>query len=136
MNKKLLSTALAIMVTGSCLADDVPALKISKSDGESAVALSELLSIKFTESDMVVNMKDGTKQTIALDDIIVMELGQTPTAISSIFADSNINAVYTLTDISGKVVAKGKLADGNMLPAQKGLYILTVGNQSKTILVK
>lgn len=137
MIKNFLSTALATMMVGSSLADDVPALKISKSDGESSVVLSELLSIKFTESEMVVNMKDGTKQVFSLDDVMVMELGQTsPSDISSIFADSDINAICTITDINGKVVAKGKLADGNVLPSRKGLYILTVGDKSKKIFVK
>lgn len=136
MNKKLSSMALAIMVAGSCFADDVPALKIAQSDSESAVVLSELLSIKFTESDMVVNMKDGTKQVFVLDDIIVMEVGQAPTDISSIFADSDINAVCTVTDINGKVIVKGKLADSNLLPAKKGVYVITVGERSKKVLVK
>lgn len=132
MNKKLLSTALAVMVAGSCLADDVPALKISKSDGESAVVLSELLSIKFTESDMVVNMKDGTQQTIALDDIIVMELGQAPTAISSLFSGAE---AYVITDLQGKVVSKGN-GDKFIMPTQKGIYVITVGDKSKKVLVK
>lgn len=134
--KKLLSTSMAIAVALSCLADDVPALKISKSDGESAVALPELQSIKYTETDMVVNMKDGTQQVFALDDIIVIDVVQDPTAIRSLFAESDINAVCALTDINGKVVAKGKLADSNLLPAKKGIYILTVGDKSKKILVK
>lgn len=135
---KPLSTALAFMMAGSCLADDVPALMISKSDGESAVVLSELLSIKFTETDMVVNMKDGTKQTFALDDIIIMELGQaTQTAISSIFTDSDINSVYTLTDINGKIVARGNSSLSTLhSPLPKGIYIITVGDKSKKILVK
>ncbi len=132
--KKLLSTALSIMVAGSCLADDVPALKISKSDGESAVVLSELLNIKFTETDMVVNMKDGTNQTFALDDIVVMEIGQAPTAISTVFP-GNTAAAYVITDLQGKVMSKG---DGEMLvmPAQKGIYVITVGDKSKKVLVK
>lgn len=139
MNKKFLSTALAIMVAGSCLADDVPALKISKSDGESAVVLSELLNIKFTESDMVVNMKDGTQQTFALDDIIVMEVGQAPTAISSIFSGNDNDVVYTVTDINGKLIATGNLNSSpftlhSSLP--KGIYVITVGDKSKKVLVK
>lgn len=132
MNKKLLSTALAVMVAGSSLADDVPALKISKSDGESAVVLSELLSIKYTESDMVVNMKDGTKQVFALDDIIVMELGQAPAAISSILSGAE---AYVITDLQGKVVSKGN-TETFALPAQKGIYVITVGDKSKKVLVK
>lgn len=133
MNTKLYSTTLALLVAGSCLADDVPALKINKSDGESAVVLSELLSIKYTESDMVVNMKDGTRMVFALDDIIVMETGQVPTAINSIFSDKA--ETYVITDLQGNVVSKGK-GERFTVPAQKGVYIISVGDKSTKILVK
>lgn len=133
MIKKLFSTALAIVIAGNCLADDIPVLKISKSDGESAVTLSELQSIKYTDSDMIVNMKDGTKLAFTLDDIIVMELGQTSAAISSIFVDRT--EAYVITNLQGNIVSKGngeKLA----LPAQKGIYIISTGDKSKKILVR
>ena len=121
------------MVAGSCLADDMPALKISKRDSERTVMLSELLSIKYTDSDMVMNMKDGTTQVFALDDIIVMELGQTSAAISSIFAEAA--EAYIITDLQGDIVSKG---NGNKLslPAQKGVYIVYAGDKSKKIIVK
>lgn len=133
MNTKLYSTTLALLVAGSCLADDVPALKINKSDGESAVVLSELLSIKYTESDMVVNMKDGTRMVFALDDIIVMETGQMPTAINSIFSDTA--ETYVITDLRGNVLSKGR-GERVALPSSKGGYIISVGDKSRKILVK
>ena len=133
MNTKLYSTTLALLVAGSCLADDVPALKINKSDGESAVVLSELLSIKYTESDMVVNMKDSTRMVFALDDIIVMETGQMPTAINSIFSDTA--ETYVITDLRGNVLSKGR-GERVALPSPKGVYIISVGDKSRKILVK
>ena len=133
MNTKLYSTTLALLVAGSCLADDVPALKINKSDGESAVVLSELLSIKYTESDMVVNMKDGTRMVFALDDIIVMETGQMPTAINSIFSDTA--ETYVITDLRGNVLSKGR-GERVALPSPKGVCIISVGDKSRKILVK
>lgn len=133
MNTKLYSTTLALLVAGSCLADDVPALKINKSDGESAVVLSELQSIKYTESDMVVNMKDGTRMVFALDDIIVMETGQVPTAINSIFSDKA--ETYVITDLRGNVLSKGR-GERVALPSPKGVYIISVGDKSRKILVK
>ena len=133
MNTKLYSTTLALLVAGSCLADDVPALKINKSDGESAVVLSELLSIKYTESDMVVNMKDGTRMVFALDDIIVMEMGQVPTAINSICSDKA--ETYVITDLRGNVLSKGR-GERVALPSPKGVYIISVGDKSRKILVK
>lgn len=133
MNTKLYSTTLALLVAGSCLADDVPALKINKSDGESAVVLSDLLSIKYTESDMVVNMKDGTRMVFALDDIIVIETAQVPTAINSIFSDKA--ETYVITDLRGNVLSKGR-GERVALPSPKGVYIISVGDKSRKILVK
>lgn len=133
MIKKLSLVALASVITVNCLADDVSVLKISKSAGESAVVLSELQSIKFTDSDMVINMKDGTKQFIAFNDIIVMELGQTPTSISSIFPDTD--EAYMITDLRGNILSKGK-DEKFVLPMKRGIYILSVGEKSKKILVK
>ena len=133
MKKKLYFTTLAILVAESCLADDVPALKINKSDGESVVVLSELLSIKYTEFDMVVNMKDGTRMVFALDDIIVMETGQMPTAINSIFSDTA--ETYVITDLRGNVLSKGR-GERVALPSPKGVYIISVGDKSRKILVK
>lgn len=134
--KKLLLTALAITAFSYCFADDVPALKINKSNGESNIALSELLSIKYTESDMIVNMKDGTKQSIPLDDIIVMELGKIPTSINSIIGDMSNGETYSITDIEGKKISNGNVKEGISLPNQKGIYVITVGEKSKKVLVK
>ena len=133
MKKKLYFTTLAILVAESCLADDVPALKVGTSDGEAAVVLSELLSIKYSDSSMVINMKDGTKMVFALDDVIVMELGQSPTDINTLF--SNTAETYVITDLQGKVVSKGK--NGNYAwPTKTGVYILSVGEKSKKLIVK
>ena len=106
MKRIIYSTVLAVWAAGGCLANDVPSLTIHKSDGESTVVLSELQSIKFADTDMVVNMKDGTKLVVALDDIIVMELGQTPTAIHSLL--SHPAPTYVITDLQGHLVSKGK----------------------------
>ena len=133
MKKKLYSLVLAILVAESCLADEVPALKINKSDCESAVVLSELLSIKYADSDMVVNMKDGSQMVFPLDDIIVMQLGQATTAINSIFSDKA--ETYVITDLQGNVVSRGK-GERFTLPSQKGVYIISVGDKSRKILVK
>ena len=133
MKKKLYFTTLALLVAENCLADDVPALKVGTSDGEAAVVLSELLSIKYSDSSMVINMKDGTKMVFALDDVIVMELGQSPTDINTLF--SNTAETYVITDLHGKVVSKGK--NGNCAwPTKTGAYILSVGEKSKKLIVK
>lgn len=78
-------------------------------------------------------MKDGTKLVFALDDIVVMEVGQTSAAISNIFTDAS--ETYVITDLQGDIVSKGNV-EKFVLPAQRGVYIVSVGDKSKKIIVK
>ena len=107
MKRIIYSTALAVWAAGGCLANDVPSLTIHKSDGE--------------------------KLVVALDDIIVMELGQTPTAIHSLL--SHPAPTYVITDLQGHLVSKGK-AESITWPTQQGVYIISVGDKSKKLFVK
>lgn len=118
--------------------DEVPALCISQTNGENQVELSEILSIKYTGTDMVINLKDGTRQTVPLDDIIVMELGKMVVSVRDLVKQSNGCDTYTITDINGKLIAKGKIKSNKLvnMPTRRGLYILTIGNQSQKILIK
>lgn len=134
--KHLLLTAMTVAMANVCFADDVPGLKISKSSGDTSVALAEVASIKYTATDMIVNMNDGSQHVIALDDIIVMKFGAVPTAISRIIAEADHDAKYTIADITGKVVRSGKVQKGIAMPKAKGLYTITVGDKTKKILIK
>lgn len=134
--KHLFLTAMTVAMANVSFADDVPGLKISKSSGDTSVALAEVASIKYTATDMIVNMNDGSQHVIALDDIIVMKFGAVPTAISRIIADANPDATYTIVDLAGKVVGSGKVKKGIAMPAVKGLYTITIGDNTKKLLIK
>lgn len=121
-----------------CLADEVPALNITQGEGESQVELSTILSIKYTETDMVINLKDGSQHTFALDEITVMQLGQmTVTALRELVTTMG-EGTYVLSDLGGKVVSKGnaRVGESVTLPTKKGVYVLKVGDKTKKILVK
>lgn len=133
MNRTLYSTVLGILMSGTCLADDLPTLAIHKRDGECTVVLSELLSVKYTESDMMVNMKDGTQLVFPLADILVMELGQQPTAVGGLFPHAA--EPYVITDLQGKILSEGK-GGPFVWPTQKGVYIISVGDKSKKLILK
>ena len=134
MNRTLYSTVLGILMSGTCLADNLPTLAIHKCDGECTVVLSELLSVKYTESDMMVNMKDGTQLDFPLADILVMELGQQPTAVSSSLLPHAAEP-YVITDLQGKILSEGK-GGPFVWPTQKGVYIISVGDKSKKLILK
>ena len=133
MNRTLYSTVLGILMSGTCLADNLPTLAIHKCDGECTVVLSELLSVKYTESDMMVNMKDGTQLVFPLADILVMELGQQPTAVGGLFPHAA--EPYVITDLQGKILSEGK-GGPFVWPTQKGVYIISVGDKSKKLILK
>ena len=133
MNRTLYSTALGILMSGTSLADDLPTLAIHKRDGECTVVLSELLSVKYTESDMMVNMKDGTQLVFPLADILVMELGQQPTAVGGLLPHAA--EPYVITDLQGKILSEGK-GGPFVWPTQKGVYIISVGDKSKKLILK
>ena len=76
---------------------------------------------------------DGSQMVFPLDDIIVMQLGQAPTAINSVFSDKA--ETYVITDLQGNVVSRGK-GERFTLPSQKGVYIISSGDKSRKILVK
>lgn len=137
MNKKLLSVLVAALAL-PCFADEVPSLNISQNDAESKIELSGILSIKYTDTDMVVSMKDGTQSSFPLDEIVMIEFGRMASAIRTLLADECGDGSYAIIDLQGKVVAKGNVnANGTVaLPVAKGVYMLSVGNKTKKILVK
>lgn len=144
---RLLWVALAALLALPMHADDeVPALNIHQMEGESQVELSEILSIKYTDTDMVVNYKDGSQQTFALDDIVVIEFGSMLTAIRNLIDSGSLadgkqpkdNYSYTITDLRGKLISRGKAKSKRLisLPTKQGVYLLTVDGHTTKILVK
>lgn len=117
--------------------DEVPALCIGSQNGEDQIELSEIRSIKYIEDDMVVCLKDGTTMVFAMDEIVVMELGSMVTYIRSAASQPEGNGSYRITDLSGKLVAKGKVKGNKQiaLPAKKGIYVVTIGGQSQKVVV-
>lgn len=138
IKRLLLSVLVAMLVLPMMADDEVPALCINQSEGENQVEISEILSIKYTDTDMIVNYKDGTRLTFALDEIVVMELGRMVTAICTLAKQSNGNGAYTITDLQGKLIAKGKAKSKRQvsLPTKQGVYLLTIDGCTSKILVK
>lgn len=121
-----------------CFADEVPSLKIKTGATEANIELSGIRNIKFSESNMVVNLKDGTEKSFSLDDITIMEFGSTTSAIKEILAEGSEDSIFSIADINGKTIIKGKNKDfqGLNMSLQRGIYIITSGKTTKKILVK
>ena len=137
--RKLLLLFIFATVSLAALSDGVPALQVSASSKQNNVELSGILSIKYSDTHMIVTMKDGSQQTFPLDDIQVMHFGQmAATAIASLLSEAGDNGTYTITDLQGKVVLAGRATSARqvILPQKRGIYTLTVNGRSKKILLK
>lgn len=125
-------------IYGSVMAQEqVPVLKVTQSEQESNIALSNIVSIKFFGADMVVLTRDGNRLTFPLSDVNLMTFDQaTVQAIQSVFADADVTSSYCITDLSGKTVARGAFAEQQALPELHGVYVVRVGDRSKVVLFK
>lgn len=136
--KKTMISALMATAFLPCFADDVPSLKINANGTETNLELAGIKTIKFSENNMMVNFKDGTEKTFSLDDVTVIEFGTTTSAIKEILAEGNEDSTFSITDINGKTIIKGKCKDFQNLnmSLMRGLYVITSGKTTKKILVK
>lgn len=116
------------------MADEVAGIVVEKSDGSKMkIALSDLLSIKFADGDMVINGKDNSRTLIAMDDVKLISFTNVSTAISAI-AGSDAKLI-TITDLAGRVVYKGESQSANV-PELHGIYIFSVDGKSYKVALK
>ena len=116
----LMVTALAV----PCLADDVPALTIKTTEAENTIALSSIAKVTYTDTAMVIFLKDSSTQTFDMDHITAMTFTATDVAtqIGTLKEDAAVGtAVYTL----GGVRTNGT--------NKKGLYIIKLGKDFKKV---
>ena len=124
------------MVPAFAFAEETPGLLIQKSDGSQVeLRLSEIRSIKFGNGQMIVNGKDSAEQVFRVDDISKMTFCDIITAIKSLSCNAESGEVI-VTDLSGKVVYKGKSGSVNVPTTLKGTFIITVDGQSHKVTVK
>lgn len=120
----------------SIFADDVtPGITVNKTDGSAiSFATAEMYSIKFAEGNMIVNMKDCSQQSVALDDITNIIFEDISTAIKALTNSGSDNGFVTITDLSGRIVYNGKAETRKALP--NGIYVVTVNGKSCKVIIK
>lgn len=121
------------------MADEVPGITISKTDGSNiSLPTNELRSIKFKEGSMIVNMKDDSQQLFSVDDIANITFGDIITAINTITNDQPDTPI-TITDLSGRIIYKGN-ASNIHCPAPNtqltGTFIINANGKSRTVIIK
>lgn len=134
MSKKILMSCIMTMMLSSAYADDkVAGLVVSTNDKNEEIALSNIVSIKFDETQMIINLKSGTQTAIPFDDVKVMSFAEVsaPTSLKQILDIKR--GKITVSDIQGRTVWSGKIGDS--MPKLNGLYVISDGKKSQKVII-
>ena len=136
--KKELITIIAMLCSLSMSADDVtPGITVSKTDGSNAsIPLTTLQSIKFSDGNMVINLKDKSQQTFSIDEIAIIKFEDIATAINTLSCGNTYNSNISITDLSGHIVFNGKAAEAMQTKLPAGIYVITTNGKSYKVMIK
>lgn len=122
------------MLLSSAYADDkVAGLIVSTNGNNEEIALSNIANIKFDESQMTVNLKDGSNIAIPFDEVKTMTFAEisAPTSLKQVLGMKR--GKITVADIQGRTVWSGKVGDN--MPKLKGLYVISDGKKSQKVII-
>ena len=124
---KRLSLLLSLFAPLCVLAETVPALVI---DGDTKVALQEIVSVKVDASNLYVLKTDGSMLTQPLA-TITFGTTETGSGIRERLSESEESA-FIVYDINGRIVKQGNVRQGHdiLSDLEAGTYIIRKGNQS------
>lgn len=97
---------------------------VKKTDGSCvSIPLSQLRSIKFSETEMLVNKTDNTQLTIEVSDIVSMDFEDIVSAIKTIMGD-NADENLSVVDPSGRVIYNGAAGKFSSDACTPGVYVI------------
>ncbi len=137
-------------------ADDYAYLTIEQKGGTNSVSISNIKNITFDETNMLINLTDGTQQQLPLAGLSKMffsnegtgiqAVGNTGSQASFMLKDGVLRvagasgAVISLFDSNGRLVrsvtAREAQTEVSLSGLNKGVYIVKVGAQTKKMLNK
>ena len=154
---KTIRTLLAVLlltVSAHMTADDYAYLTIAQTSGETNYEISAISKITFDETNMILNLTDGSQQKLPLASLSKMFFQNDPTAISTIgaekssfslrdgmlFVDGQQTGSITIYDMSGKAVRTVSAQEAqqgvSVSGLVKGVYIVKAGSQAKKFMNK
>lgn len=108
----------------TCLAEEVPVLKIKTASAESSIQLKDINRVRYTNTDMVISLLDGSSKTFAIDDIKSLAFDNMDMSTDIKSFDFMTKDKVSIFDISGI-----KKADTD----KKSIYIIKSGKETKKI---
>lgn len=86
--KKIFLSFLSLALMVPCLADTAPALLIQTSKSEETLSLAEISKVNYTETEMIISLRNGDKLTFVIDDIKGMKFAEIDDSTTRIVAGS------------------------------------------------
>ena len=133
------------------MADDYQYLTVAQGDGETSFTLNSIQKITFDATNMNLQMKDGTTQSLALNSLQKMFFTEGATGIATLgdtkskiqFAGGMLRVTMasgeklTVYNMKGEqVFSANESGSYDLSMLVKGVYILKVGNQTKKVVNK
>lgn len=123
MKQKILTT-IAMALSLTCLAEEMPTLKIKTGSAESSILLKDINRVNYTDTEMVINLFDGSSKTFVIDDIKSLAFDNMDPSTSIKTHDNKEQNNVSIFDISG---IKRENTDKN------SIYIIKSGKTTKKI---
>lgn len=123
MKQKILTT-IAMTLSMTCLAEEMPTLKIKTGSAESSILLKDINRVNYTDTEMVINLFDGSSKTFVIDDIKSLAFDNMDPSTSIKTHDNKEQNNVSTFDISG---IKRENTDKN------SIYIIKSGKTTKKI---
>lgn len=123
MKQKILTT-IAMALSMTCLAEEMPTLKIKTGSAESSILLKDINRVNYTDTEMVINLFDGSSKTFVIDDIKSLAFANMDPSTSIKTHDNKEQNNVSIFDISG---IKRENTDKN------SIYIIKSGKTTKKI---
>lgn len=123
MKQKILTT-IAMALSMTCLAEEMPTLKIKTGSAESSILLKDINRVNYTDTEMVINLFDGSSKTFVIDDIKSLAFDNMDPSTSIKTHDNKEQNNVSIFDISG---IKRENTDKN------SIYIIKSGKTTKKI---
>lgn len=123
MKQKILTT-IAMTLSMTCLAEEMPTLKIKTGSAESSILLKDINRVNYTDTEMVINLFDGSSKTFVIDDIKSLAFDNMDPSTSIKTHDNKEQNNVSIFDISG---IKRENTDKN------SIYIIKSGKTTKKI---
>lgn len=123
MKQKILTT-IAMALSMTCLAEEMPTLKIKTGSAESSILLKDINRVNYTDTEMVINLFDGSSKTFVIDDIKSLAFDNMDPSTSIKTHDNKEQNNVSIFDING---IKRENTDKN------SIYIIKSGKTTKKI---